>query len=481
MRKNHKSLNTGSSLILIFMLIITYCSNGIVQSDEKFKQVDKIFEAWNKPDSPGCSIAIIQNGKIIYARGYGMANLDYGIPNSSETVFRIGSTSKQFTAACIQILNEKGKLSLDDDIRRYVPEIPEYEHKVTIRHMIHHTSGIRDYLTLQSLAGVSDEANYHADEVVRILSRQKALNFDPGEEYLYSNSGYILLAVIVERVSGQSLAEFARTNIFDPLGMKNTHYHDDNTRIVKNRATGYAPAREGFRVSDTINELIGDGAVFTTVEDLYLWDQNFYNNTIVSPEFMRNLQKTGLFNSGEKMTYAMGLRVNEYRGLKRVNHGGTFVGFRADMMRFPDQEFTVICLANLSSTNPTRLCTQVAEVFLADKFTEEQETRQRRRADRERSDITPPKIKYSPDQLKEYTGDFFSEELNVTYEIRLEDNKLVFNITNNLTKSGLDVKSFDTLSYRRVEMIFTRDLDNRITGFNVNAGRVRNIWFSRVK
>jgi len=221
-------------------------------------RVDKLFADWNKPDSPGCAIAIIQEGEIIYKRGYGMADLEHDIPISSKSIFDIGSTSKQFTAICIALLICQEKLSLDDEVQKYITEMAIYEHPITIRHLVHHISGIRDYLSLMELAGMRFENEYPDEEVIGLISQQKELNFIPGEEYLYSNSGYILLAEVVKRVSGQSLSKFADEQLFKPLGMDNTHFHDDFTMIVKERAMGYSPNDQGgYRIDMSIFDVVG--------------------------------------------------------------------------------------------------------------------------------------------------------------------------------------------------------------------------------
>jgi CubicO group peptidase (beta-lactamase class C family) len=337
-------------------------------------KVDELFATWDRPDSPGCALGIIENGRFVYRRGYGMANLEHEIPISSETVFRIGSTSKQFTAMAIALLAEQEKIPLDDDIRKYLPEMPEYERPVTVRHLIHHTSGIRDYLELMDLAGMREDDFYTNDEAIEMVTRQKALNFAPGDRYLYSNTGYFLLAVILKRASGQSLREFAEENIFKPLGMENTHFHDDHTEIVTHRAAGYSPGAEGgYRIDMTTLDLVGDGSLFTTVEDLFLWDQNFYHNVLGTggDDLIRQILTPGTLNDGEEQDYAFGLEVGDYKGLKMVSHGGAFVGFRAEMIRFPEQAFSVICLANLNTISPTRLTRQVADIYLVDRFKEQ--------------------------------------------------------------------------------------------------------------
>lgn len=332
-------------------------------------QVDKVFEAFDKPDMPGCSLAVIRDGSIAYARGYGMANLEHGIPNGPRTVFDIGSTSKQFTTASVLLLAQQGRLALDDDVRKHLPELPDYGKTITIRHLIHHTSGLRDYLELMAFAGWSFEDVSTDQDAIELITRQKALNFDPGAEHLYSNSGYFLLSLIVKRASGKPLSRFAQESLFGPLGMKDTHYHDDHTQIVPRRATGYSPADLGGFVIDVSNfEQTGDGAVYTTVEDLLLWDRNFYDPRVGGRALVEQMVQPGVLNSGKVLDYAFGLTVWDHRGLRVVSHGGSWAGYRAELLRVPERRFSVACLCNLASASPGRLARQVTDIWLDGHF-----------------------------------------------------------------------------------------------------------------
>jgi CubicO group peptidase (beta-lactamase class C family) len=402
-----------SAIIVVFL-----CSTA--KADTLTDQVDRLFETWDKPDSPGCALGVIKDGRFIYKRGYGMANLEHDIPLTSRSVFRIGSTSKQFTAMCIALLEDQGKISVDDSIRKYFPEMPEYANDIKIRHLLHHTSGIRDYLTLWRIAGERNDDFFIDPEVVDLLVRQKELNFNPGEEFLYSNSGYFLLSEIVKRVTGKSMGVFAEEYIFKPLGMKNTHFHDDHALIVKNRASGYAPLRGGgFRISMTTLGMIGDGGVFTCVDDLLLWDQNFYNNKLGkgSQELIDRVLTPGKLNNGEELDYAFGLSIGDYKGLKMISHGGGFVGFRADMIRFPGQKFSVICLANLNRINPSQLARKVTDIYLADQFKEEA-------AKKERPSAKPRFIKLSEAELEEKTGAFRNPKTGTIWKISVQKGRL---------------------------------------------------------
>ncbi|NOR15945.1 MAG: serine hydrolase [Candidatus Aminicenantes bacterium] len=408
-----KKKSLGSKYVC-FLFVIGLLSTPFLAS-QKSDSVDKLFSQWDKPDSPGVAIAVIQNGQIIYERGYGMANLEHEIRISGKTVFRIGSTSKQFTAACIALLALEGKLALDENIRKYLPEMPEYDKTVTIRHLLHHTSGIRDYLALSDIAGFSEFGFFTPEESYALVTRQKNLNFPPGEEHLYSNSGYLLLGVIVKRVSGQSLNEFAQARIFNPLGMESTQYLDDHTRIVKKRADGYSATEDGFRINNTTLDHVGDGGVFTTTEDLFLWDQAFFNFKL-GKELMKLIQTPGSLNNGKALSYAFGLDVGEYRGLRRVSHGGAFVGFRADMVRFPEKRFSVICLANLGSIDPSRLCIQIANIYLDSDFAQPKE-----------SESAPKvsEIHLSLKALQEKAGNYQDERSGEWFVFSVKDDKLM--------------------------------------------------------
>jgi CubicO group peptidase (beta-lactamase class C family) len=383
-----------------------------------FSAVDSIFAGWDKTTSPGCALAIVQDGTIIYKRGYGMANLDLGVPIRSEMIFDIGSTSKQFTAMSIVILARRGLLKLDDPIQKYLPEIPDYGDKITVQHMLNHTSGLRDYLGLMYMAGLPFWNDYQEKEVVELIASQNGLNFKPGSEYLYSNSGYFLLSEIVERVSGKNLRVFAEENLFSPLGMKHTHFHNNFKEIVPNRASAYSPLPEGgFEIDMGIFDVLGDGALYTSVEDLFIWDQNFYHNILDGggQELIQQMETTAVLNDGKKIDYASGLRVSSYRGLKVVEHGGAWYGYRAALTRFPDQHFSVICLANLATMNPSSLAYRVADVLLVEKFTE---------AAPQAVEGTAGKGSAIPlESFTEWLGKFQSKEMIV--EVSIQENSLM--------------------------------------------------------
>jgi len=337
-------------------------------SDKFTGKVDKLFAQWDHPDSPGCALGVIKNEKLIYKRGYGMADVEHGTPITSESGFDSMSMTKQFTAASIMLLVQRGKISLDDDVRKYVPEVPDFGTPITIRHLVYHTSGLREEFNMWELAGWRWDDIVTESDVFDLLSRTKELNYKPGDEHSYTNTGYSLMAIIVKRVSGQSLREFADQNIFKPLGMNQTVFHDDHRMIIKNRAASYHKLKDGgFEIGPSTLDL---PAVFTSVEDLARWDQNFYDKKVGGEEGIRQLVTPGKLNNGQVLNYGFGLRITKYRGLNAVWHSGAGQGFKTAFMRFPDQHFSVICLCNLDSIDMDELTEQVADIYLADKFTE---------------------------------------------------------------------------------------------------------------
>jgi CubicO group peptidase (beta-lactamase class C family) len=329
--------------------------------------VDSIFAAFDSDQTPGCAVGVEEDGRRVLTRAYGMANLEWGIPNTPETIFENGSVSKQFTAASIVLLAMEGKLSLEDDVRDYVPELPDYGYTITLRHMLNHTSGLRDWGSVAGISGWGRSNRTHThDHVLDILSRQSALNFEPGHEYSYSNSGYNLLAIIVSRVSGVPFAEFSKERIFEPLGMEHTQWRDDWTRIVPGRSTGYAPTRGGYRIDQPIENVHGNGGLLTTVGDLLTWNRSLDEASLAGPEFVEMMETQGVLNDGRTIAYALGLSVGDWRGVRSVTHGGATSGYRAYLARYPDEGVSVAVLCNAANANPGGLSNGVARLWLED-------------------------------------------------------------------------------------------------------------------
>ncbi len=456
--------------------------------DKTTAAVDEVFADLAKPGSPGCALGVYRDGKIIYAKGYGLANLEENIPITPASVFDIGSTSKQFTAASILLLEKQGKLSVNDDVRKYVPELPDYGQKITILHLLNHTSGLRDYLTLMELAGINTDSVTTDEDALALITRQKALNFVPGSDWLYSNTGFFLLSVIVKRVSGRTLREFAAENIFSPLSMTHTQYRDDHTSVVPSRAMAYDPkeSADGYVLSVSYFEQTGDGAVHTSVEDMQKWDENFYSAQIGGKEFLAEIQEQGRLNSGKVLDYAKGLFIEDYRGLHTVSHGGAWGGYRAELLRFPEQHFSVACLCNLGNAAPSKRAHQVADIYLASSLKPKQEKKKEGEESRKKKDS----IKLTEEQLQAYTGDYWSEELGVAYRLGVADGKLKvlkvmdaagFPRLNGSRQDGLRATGMDEFEAvgTPATIHFKRDDRGGVKRFILDAGRTRGMIFVR--
>ena len=327
--------------------------------------VDRVFARWNET-TPGCAVGVATNGRPTLERAYGMADLERGIRNTADTIFEAGSVSKQFTAAAVLLLARDGKLALDDALRTHIPELPDYGSPLTIRHMLTHTSGLRDWGAIAGIGGWPRGTRVHThDHVLEIVSRQRALNFTPGSRYSYSNSGYNLAAILVSRVSGVPFAEFTRRRIFEPLRMNDTSWRDDHTRVVKRRALAYSDEPDGFHISMPFENVHGNGGLLTTVGDLMKWNENFVAPRVGDAAFVAEQQKAGLLSNGRSHGYALGLSVGTYKGLPEVGHSGSTAGYSAHLVRFPEQRVSVGVLCNANSAQATRSAREVAEVFLA--------------------------------------------------------------------------------------------------------------------
>ena len=390
-------------------------------ADPLAAKVDAIFSAYAKPDVPGCAVGVYRDGKIAFSKGYGAANLEHGIPITPKTVFYIGSVSKQFTAAAVALLARQGKISLDDDVRKHVPEVPDFGTPITIRQLIHHTSGLKEKWDLLLLSNWRDGDLVTQKDMLDLIRRQKGLNFKPGDEHLYSNTGYDLLAIVVERASGKPLREYARENLFVPLGMNDTRYVDDRTEILPRRAMAYAPRPEGGFALDVPHvETVGSGGLYSTIEDLARWDENFVTGRVGGREWLEEIQTPGTLNDGTKLDYAFGLGVDEDRGLQRVWHNGALASFRAFYGRYPSEHLSVALLCNEGSMIPDPLAAKIADVYLAGRFKE----------------VAPPPAAASPvpaatvrlaeKDLARVTGSYLQEKPPTARRILVRDGKLFY-------------------------------------------------------
>jgi len=455
-----------------------YVQQIVKKATTLFEQVDQLFLPWDNINTPGAAVAIIKNDSIIYQNTFGSANLEYNIPITQKSVFIPGSIAKQFTAFSILLLEQEGKLSLDDDIRKYIPEIPDFGYTITLKHLANHTSGLREQAVLAALMGWQESDVVTTEQLLKVLNKQKALNFKPGEQYMYCNTGYTLLAEVVARVSGQTFAKFTQENIFKPLKMVNSEFLDDHQTIVKNKAYSYYPRGNGF-VKSVLNETApGASGLLTIIEDLSKWVLNFKNPTIGNAAIFKKMGTVGILNNGEKTNYGLALERSTYKGLSEIGHGGAIGGFRARIATFPEEDFAVIVIANTPSVHPINIPNQVIDIFLKDKFIIE--TKEKKDVQPILDEVLEKQTPIDYTTFKNYVGKYYSDELSTEYKFLLKENKLIMShprLKMNLTPARKDVFVVD--GWPEAEITFTRDITNKIEGFSFSMVNVKNIMFSK--
>ena len=444
-------------------------------TDARSAKVDSMFAGMDRTTQPGCAVGAVQNGKFLHRRGYGMADLERGVPINSETVFYTGSVSKQFTAMAIALLAKDGKISLDDPARKYIPEIPESGAAITVRQMVHHMSGLREKWDLFMLRGMPPGYLVTQNDVLEVLKLQRDLNFAPGTEQMYNNTAYDMLATIVERASGKSIREYAAERIFGPLGMERSQYLDDWSTIVPGRAAGHSVANGKVSLMPAHVETVGSGSVYSTVEDLARWDESFYSGQLGGEALLQLVQTPGKFNDGTvgPMNYAFGLMVDNWRGLRRVHHGGALAGFRADIMRFPDQRFTAIVLCNLAQVNPQSYAERMAEVYLADKLGPATVA-----ASSPQADAKPSEPALTGAALAAYAGKYQSAELGVTWTVAQKGEGLVATVVRG-REVPMKAVAKDNYTVDNMQVKFSRDAKGKVNALLLTPGRSRNIRFTK--
>lgn len=433
---------------------------------QDISQIDKIFSSFDDAAKPGCAVGIYFAGKAL-TRAYGAADLERGVPLSPSSVFYTASTAKQFTAASIWLLVKEGKLSLDDDVRKYIPELPAYEKPITIGNLLYHTSGLRDYTDLLQLAGRgSEEVSTNAD-ILSLTVRQKKLNYPTGTRYQYTNTNYVLLAEVVKRVSGQTLKDFARTRIFEPLGMNSTQFVDDPVKVIPRRALGYLAKGKG-EYTLVLNNAVRNGpaGLYTTVEDLGKWNQNFLNPTVGSAALLRDMERPGRLTDGTVTDYASGIMIGQYKGLPVSRHSGHTPGFRAEFLRFPDKDLGVAVLCNNSvESRPERLAEQVADVYLADRLKPNAPAQATPTPGQPQTPIV------TPDQLKSSLGDYWSPSTGEVRQLVIRNGQSVYVID---TWSRARLTAVDSTHFRfgRNEIVVAGASPNRTLTLKWADGRV---------
>ena len=402
--------------------------------------------------TPGGVIGVIREGKLIFKKAYGLANFESKESNNTATLFNLGSASKQFTAAAILLLANEKKLSVKDDIRKYLPDIPDYGYPITIENLIHHSSGIKSFDGLRLMAGtLFTEENQEG--TYKLIVRQKTLNFRPGEEYEYSNSGYILLAKIIEKASGMKFSKFMEERIFRPIGLDRSFIYDDPEKTGTNTATGnkWGGDEKFMRSADLKSTAVGQSNVYSCVDDLLQWDNNFYKNRLGGWDFSKEMTTLMPLNNGNKSNYAFGLEISQFNGLKTISHQGGTEGFQAIYIQIPSEKFSVVCLFNIG-IDVTSLAYRITGLFI------------KGNPQGEIAPIKPEKTEVDSAILQKYAGKYFDKNLWMDATITLESNKLIF--TAPYAGSFEIYPSSDSsffVTFTDLKFIFSRDDKGEVT------------------
>jgi CubicO group peptidase (beta-lactamase class C family) len=360
---------------VILILFLLFASN-IYSQENKTEKIDAILQSYNKPNAPGLSIGVVENGTLIYAKGIGFASVEKNIKNDTKTAFSIASIAKQFTASCILVLTQEKKLSLEDDIRKYLPEMPNYGNPIKIKHLLNHTSGIRNYHTIMDLQGFDYDSEYYNNQtVLHLASNQKRLNNIPGEKVLYSNTNYNLLTIIIERISGKNLNEFAKEKLFKPLEMNFSCYKISNQQTFENLAIGYQFTDGKYFSNSSSQESYGAGSMASTVEDISKWIGVLNGNNSEFKSLSKFLIQCEKLENGEKANYARGVMVDKYKGFQTISHSGFGWGGQSQLITIPEKNIGVIIMTNLESINPTPISYQILDLFLTEKTKEKSNTK----------------------------------------------------------------------------------------------------------
>lgn len=457
----------------------TFTLNGAEPAAADVEGVaDQFMRATLGPDpiAPGATVAVQKDGKIMFSKGYGYADLESERKNTPATIFHIASVSKQFTAFAMAMLADQGKLKLDDDIRKYLPELHDFGTTITINHLVHHTSGLRDQWNLLMMAGWRLDDVITEDQILRVISKQRELNFKPGDEYLYCNTGFTLMAVIVKRVTGERFADWTKKNIFEPLEMSNTFFYDDHERVVKNRAYSYYKDGDFDEYKKSVLSYANAGAtsLFTTVGDLSKWADNFETMKVGNANVMNMMAERFVLNKGDTIRYALGQAYQKYKGLNSWAHGGGDAGYRTYLLRFPDQRLSISIFSNLGQFDPGSLSYYLADVVLANELKPDKP-----------SNVPPPppwpaKDPFDPKtKLSDFAGKYYSEELETRYTFDIVNDTLTsHHQRHDDQKLKSETKDAFSMNYLGT-VAFQRDKTGKVIGFKASNGRVRNLVFVR--
>jgi len=469
--------------VLASILVAAPAGAQVPSPDSAGRWVDSVMSPFTSSRSPGCAVGVTRAGSLVFAKGYGVADLQRATPITPDTRFYIASVSKQFTAMSVVLLALDGKLSLDDSIRKWVPEVPSFGTVITLRQLLTHTSGLRDYFTLLAVSGWPSDGTLTENQFLTLVSRQKSLNFAPGDEFLYSNTGYALLSIVVRRASGQSLRTFAAERIFKPLGMTHTEFRDDHTALIPERALGYQPTGSTYRISQPEMDVVGDGGVYSTVEDLAKWDANFRSGLVGGQRAIEMLEAPGTLNDGQIIPYAFAMAIGEFHGIKTYSHSGAYGGYRSTLLRFPQRDLSVITLCNTSSAS-SLLAQQVGSIMLglaARKLsaTTLDLSSSEWSAGSSQAPADSSASRRRNDQLAQLLGAYYSDELDLAVTLSPRDGYLVLRRPHSDEIHFVALTSDLYTNSDKMLLRVTRDDRGAISGFTLTISRVRDLEFTR--
>lgn len=470
---------------LFAAIVMAVPAGAQMPADSSARWIDSIFAPYASPRSPGCAVGVTRNGAVAFAKAYGSSNVKAGAPITADTRFYLASLSKQFTAMAVILLEHDGRLSLDDSVRKWLPELPSYRKPITLRQLLNHTSGMRDYMTLLAVSGWPADGELTEQQFLDLVRRQKNLNFVPGDEFLYSNTGYALLSVVVRRASGQSLRDFAAERIFKPLGMTSTEFRDDHRgQAIPNRAIGYEPVANGWRETQPRLDVVGDGGVYSTLTDLLKWDENFSDPRVGGAKAIAEMVEPGRLNNGQKIPYGLALTLGEMRGMKSISHSGAYGGYRTELVRYPEVNIGVITLCN-TSTAPGTLAEQVGSLVIGVVPRMATNTTLDLGPSTYLAGSLPPPIDTAAetrrrnDQLAQMAGNYYSDELELPVSLVVRDGALYLRRPK---VPEIRFGSFATdlfTSSDKMLLRVVRDSRGSVSGFTLTISRVRDLEFTR--
>jgi CubicO group peptidase (beta-lactamase class C family) len=453
-------MNKIFSVVLLVFFISSF-SVSVVKAQNNSNlnknRIDTLFKKWDRPGSPGCAAGVYHEGKIVFSKGYGGADLEKNRPITPNTIFRVASLSKQFTAAAIALLSIRNEIDLDQPVRNYIPDLPdynEYSKQVTVRQLVHHTSGIPDLFSLLALYDISLKDTLNSAKLLKTILSQSHLNFKPGSKYMYSNSGYAILGALVEKVSGQPLQKYLEENLFNPLGMNNSHFHNDRNHVMDQQAFSYRSDGNGqFKMSYLPNfEGLGPTGLYTTIEDMFKWNQQLYNNKLSNAKgFNKLMHQRGIPNNGDTLSYAFALNIDKYKGQKTVGHSGVLMGFRTNYLRIPNQQYGSVLLCNLGNIDPGKINKKMSDIFLEKPYAE---------------------------WLRKFEGTYYSEELDLKYRFEVKEADLYLYRGKGSSEKITYIKN-STFRFDEFKLNFKLS-KHKVESLNISSDRAKNLLFKKV-